>query len=125
MSTLADYRAMIPAHASVPDATVSIWLTLAAKNLSATAFGTVWAEACIFYAASGLDALVQTGQAGALTGGVCDPPVVTKGNSAKADPDNVYWQRFLYLRDTRAAGAPGHIGPSVTGCPASWPFVVS
>ena len=113
MSTsLALYRTLIPAHFAVPDPTVEAWLTLAATRHSAAAFGVNFVPAMIMWTAAHLDPLVQAGQAGALEPG-CDPcasAAPAMPTPGKIDPESAYWLWYLDYRDSRAAGAPQHIG---------------
>lgn len=122
-ASLSLYRLLIPGHAGVPDATVEAWLSMAAQRHSAAAFGAVYSSAMVFYAASGLDPLVQAGQAGALAGNVCAPAAGSTGKQAVSQQDNIYWARYLDLRGSRAAGAPTALGPPAEGWPTvGWPW---
>lgn len=123
MSTLATYRALIPGHAGISDATVSAWLTMAARRHSSAAFGAVYEEAMVFFAASGLDPLVQSGQIGALTGNVCAPATNNTGKVAITQQDSIYWARYVDIRDTRSAAGPTALGPPSEGWPTvGWPW---
>lgn len=48
---LTRYRALVTAHASVPDATVEAWLASAVAELNPTEWGTLYTDAVVWLAA--------------------------------------------------------------------------
>lgn len=109
MSSLATYRAMVPAHNQVPDETITTWLALAAQRHSAAAFGQVYAAAMVAWAAAHIEPQVVAGQVG-MPGAVCAPPPAEMDQKAppKSAP-SMWWTLYLDYRDSRAAGAPTHV----------------
>lgn len=128
MSSLALYRAKVPAHSSVPDANIVSELEDAALQHNAAAFGAVYAIAMVYFAAHNIQldpaSGLSTGAAGggATVGallGVKDGDVsrtyanTTSSSSAGArsgtDADlssTIYGQKYLRLRGSRAATFP-------------------
>ncbi len=60
MSSLSLYRQRIPAHASVPDATVEDWLEQATLAHTASAWGDRYASAMIWWAAHHIERLPKS-----------------------------------------------------------------
>lgn len=131
MSTLAQYRARIPAHAAVSDALVTAVLADAVAAHTATAWGARYGEAMCYWAAhrvectpgSGADGLTRDGQAPTVPEGAArrTGPVAsvrtsdgtterTVSYAALASPDDfqstVYGRHYLTIRSSRAASAP-------------------
>jgi hypothetical protein len=94
----------------VPDATVETWLELAARRHTASAFGDVYGEAMVAWAASRIEPLRIAGQAGELghDGKLCGP--MTRPDGTPLTPPKpeatVYWSWYLDYRDSRVAAAP-------------------
>jgi hypothetical protein len=126
--TLANYRILIPAHASVSNGTVNAWLGIAIRRHSALAWGAVYGEAMLFYAAHFVDRLPSSGGAG--SGGATGPLTsqrdgdlsrsyaapASSGSSSSSDDalaTTEYGRAYLDLRDSRAATGP----MVVTPCP--------
>lgn len=109
------YRSLVPAHAGVPDGTVSEWLAAAARAHSSTAFGAVYADAMVFWAASKIDYGVQTGAIPLLGSGgdICGPlmPVETEAKKPTKPEDSPYWQTYLGYVRSRASTGPMSVGP--------------
>lgn len=110
MSSLALYRALIPAHAMVPDATVTVWLEQAATAHDASKWGAVYGQAMVWWVADGIDPLVTAGLVGATVTG-CNSAVATTAVVATRE-DRPYWDRYQALLRSRAAGAPGVVTPA-------------
>lgn len=120
MSTsLATYRALIPAHSAIADATVEVYLELAAKRHDATRWGVVYAEAMCFWAAHTIERTPGLGGAtsaavGPVTarsaGKVSESYGSLSGNGGSTvDQDlmtTVYGLRYIDIRNTRAASCP-------------------
>lgn len=122
MSSVAIYRSLVPLHASVADATVEVYLELAAKRHNAAAFGDVYPEAMVFYAAHTIERTpgLVTGSGGASQTGELlqqkdDLLQRTFGQAAgamrasQADASlrtTRYGLLYLELRDSRAAVRP-------------------
>lgn len=104
-ASLVLYRQLVPAHVRVPDATVETWLELSTQQHTAAAWGDVYAQAMVWHTAARLDPFVQGGALGA-PGEACAVPKDVAKEVAKANPNNIYWQFYVELRETRAAGAP-------------------
>ena len=120
MTSLELFRALIPAMASIADATVEQYLATASSRLCATAFGTKWAEASVWLAAHIMYRVVpgaggaspgSTGAVSSLKTG--DEAIAfattasTGGTSVDADlAGTAYGAQFLALRDSRAVTAP-------------------
>lgn len=99
------YRALVPAHAAVPDATVEVWLAQAAQAHTATAWGNVYTTAMVWWAAAHIDLQVQAGQF--PTDATCAPvPITDPAKLPKNADETVYWGWYLRLQSTRAAAAP-------------------
>ena len=125
MSSLALYRALVPGHAAVLDATVETWLELAARRHSAAAFGTVYAEAMVWWAAHFVELTPGTG-AGSSSGSTVGQILSQKDGDLSVTYANTtssggsggtgdltttrYGQLYLDLRNSRAAMAPGVVG---------------
>lgn len=130
MSSLALYRALIQGHDPllVVDATVNTWLALAAKRHSATAFGAVFPEAMVFWAAHKIETTPGTGAGGSGSSGATGPVLSKKdgdlaisygaagaGSSVVSGSDadylrTTYGFAYLDLRNSRSAVAPGVVG---------------
>ena len=119
MSTLATYRALVPAHATVQDSTIETWLELAAQAHTAARWGAVYAAAMVMWAAAHIEPLVVAGDAGD-TDDQCDNPlpavmVVQGATPAKvvvpAVVDTLYWGVYLRYRASRAYAKPYHVLP--------------
>jgi hypothetical protein len=97
------YRELVGEHARIPDSTVETYLTLAARRHTATAFGAVFTEAMVWFAA---DAIEKGRASGALD---VDPNLPTRPDPA-APPKPMgptrFWLAYLDIVNTRAAGAP-------------------
>lgn len=126
MSSVALYRTLIPdaEHAALDDAVVSTYLDLAARRHSAAAFGTVYPEAMVYYAAHCIQrtpGLIAGGsgadEVGPVTsqkdGDLSRTYGTTGGGSgatgAVGDGDlglTAYGLRYLELRGSRASSAP-------------------
>lgn len=111
-TSLALYRTLVPGHALVKDATVDVWLELAASRHTAARFGAQYEAAMIWWAAAHLEVQRLAGQVGtASKGGACAPATAdasaSKGPAATvAEP---YWTWYRDIRDSRAAGVPQRI----------------
>lgn len=103
------YRDLVPAHGSVPDATVEVWLELAAGAHTPAALGSRYVEACVYWAAAQLEPLVQGGQFPAGEG--CAPAAPVKPADVQDVESTTWWTRYLRLVETRAAGAPRWVAP--------------
>ena len=124
MTSLELFRALIPAMASIPDATVEVYLEIASCRLCATAFGTKWAEASVWLAAHIMYRVVpgaggtvpgSTGAVSSLKTG--DEAIAfatsasTGGTSVDSDlAGTAYGAQFLASRDSRSATAPTFLG---------------
>lgn len=98
------YRDLIPEHGAgvVSDTMIETYLTLAARRLSASAFGTVFPEAAVYWAA---DAIEQGRMSGAFSADPSCKPLVVEAATSEPPPTR-FRRLFVDLRDTRAAGAP-------------------
>ena len=123
MTSLELYRILIPGHSAVADATIDLWLVLAARAHTASAWGQVYAEAMVFYAAHHVEGLAGSsgtgGSAGAVGAVISQKdgdlsrsyagPVSVSGSSASAEDGLTttrYGQAYLTLRNKRAAAFP-------------------
>ncbi len=77
MSSLALYRTLVPSHSAVTDATVEVWLELAARRHSAPVFGRVYAEAMVWWAAHFVELTPGTG-AGSSSSSTVGPIISQK-----------------------------------------------
>lgn len=113
MSTLADYRRLVPGHARVPDATVSAWLDQAVDGHTYSAWGTAYDLAMVAWAAAHVEPLRVAGQAGEITpdGQLCGP-MLSDGKVVTPPryTETVYWGWYLERRSSRSARAPTHVG---------------
>jgi hypothetical protein len=124
MTSLELFRALVPAMASIADATVEQYLTTASCRLCPTAFGTKWAEASVWLAAHIMYRVVP-GAGGAVpgtTGAVSSlktgdetinfaTTAATGGTGVDSDlAGTAYGAQFLALRDSRSATAPTFLG---------------
>lgn len=104
------YRELVPGHAMVPDARIETQLELAARAHTASAWGDVYGEAMVYWAASRIEPLRIAGQAGELThdGKLCGPMVTPEGQvvTPPAPEDTVFWRFYVDYRNSRAAAAP-------------------
>ena len=123
MTSLALFRALIPAMASIADAVVEQYLETASCRLSAVAFGIKWQEASVWLAAHIMFRVVPgaggvvpgtTGAVSALkTGDESISFSVSAATGTAVDADlagTAYGAQFLALRNTRAASAATFIG---------------
>lgn len=121
-TSLERYRALVPAHAGVPDATVSAWLEAAARAHSASAFGAVFADAMVCWAAAMIDVDVASGAIPLLGSGgdICGPLLPVEGDTKKPTrpEDSPYWQRYLGYVRSRSSTGPMRVGPGR----CSWPY---
>jgi hypothetical protein len=126
MSTLARYRVLVPGHAAVDDSTVETWLEIAARRHLASAFGLMYAEAMIWWAAHRIERtpglVSSSGGAGEVgpvvsqTDGDLSRTYAQPAQSAVGSTDaelgtTRYGQAYLDLRNTRAAGGPTYVLP--------------
>ncbi len=128
MSSLALYRSRVPAHASVPDATVEDWLEQATAAHTASAWGDRYALAMIWWAAHHIERtpglvarMGSASEVGAVTA-QSDSQTKVDGRSSAlsrsyaapggSTPEDIdlrttrYGQLYLSIRHTRAARAP-------------------
>lgn len=110
-TTLDRYRTLVPAHASVPDATISAWLESAYESHYSSAWGAVYEAAMIAWAASRIEPLRLQGVAGEVggPGSVCAPPPTAAGGKPLPPvkpEDTPYWAWYVQYRDSRVATAP-------------------
>lgn len=126
MTSLQLYRALVPAHSSVVDGTVTTYLELAARRHTASAWGVVYPEAMVWFAAHMIErapGLVSGTGGGSDVGNVISQtdgdlsrtyasPAALSGSSSDAWLASTrYGQLYLDLRDTRAASAPTAVAP--------------
>jgi hypothetical protein len=124
---LATYRALIPAHASVSDDTVNVWLGLATRRHTASAWGAVYGEAMCFWAAHFVEKIAGSSGGGG-SGGAVGPlvsqkdgdlsrtyaaPAAISGLSPTDDglATTEYGRAYLDLRNSRSATAPFVVTP--------------
>ena len=103
---------MIPAHAAVSNTLVETQLTLAAQAHTASAWGAVYAQAMVYYAAAAIEPQVAAGVIGQGAGVPCPPPPPPGTEPVKPtvrEPSTVYWERYLQLRSSRIATAPTQV----------------
>ena len=114
MSTLADYRRLVPGHARVPDASVQVWLDQAVDGHTYSAWGTAYDLAMVAWAAAHVEPLRVAGQAGELTpdGALCGPTTAADGApvTPPAIEETVYWGWYLERQRSRAARGPLRVG---------------
>lgn len=114
------FRTLIPAYASVPDATVEAFITQAATRFTASAWGAVYVEAVVYVAAHLIATTPGLGVAvGAAPGQVTGRSVdgVSQSYAAarvadEADEDwasTVYGRRYLQLRRSRPSRLPSFV----------------
>jgi len=129
MTSLELYRALVPGHAAVIDGTVSVHLELAAKRHRASAFGSVYAEAMVYWAAHSIQrtpGLVSGGGGADEVGNITSQSdgdlsrsygaAGGTGTVSGSDADYLttrYGARYLDLRNSRSAVAPGIVA---AGC---------
>lgn len=118
-TSLATYRALVPTHSSIADDTVETYLALGAKRHTATAFGVLYTEAMCFWAAHVIERTPGLGSVDANTSG----PVTSRRAGRQAESyggftfdggslsdqelmTTTYGQRYLDIRNSRAATAP-------------------
>lgn len=100
------YRSLVPAHARVPDDTVETWLTVAARRHTATAWGGVYTEAMVYWAAAQIEPQVRAGILGGTE--TCADPAAPAVDLV--DPRSTpYWTQYIDARDSRAASAPTRV----------------
>lgn len=126
-TSLETYRALVPGHAVVPDATVLAFLEAAAQAHGAGAWGAVYVQAMIWYAAHAIETTPGTGvgndsgdavgpivsqKDGDLSRTYAAPAGMSSGSSADMDLASTrYGQAYLRLRASRAATSPMRVGP--------------
>lgn len=119
-SSLVLFRTLIPAYASVADATVEAFITQATTRLTAAAWGSVYTEAVVYAAAHLIATTPGLGvPTGAAPGQVTSRSVdgISQSYSAarvadEADEDwvsTVYGRRFLQLRRSRPGRLPSFV----------------
>lgn len=125
MSTLAQYRALVPAHDHIPPDVVEAALASAAARHTASEWGAVYGEAMCWFAAHRVERTPKRGkgsadEAGAITSQTDSQSTDTGKSSslsrsyaaprvAPADAELAttrYGLAYLGLRDSRAASAP-------------------
>lgn len=121
MSSEGLYRALVPAHNAVPSETVIAWLAIAGRRLLASAFGNAYPEAAIWWCAHQIELTPGSGAGGdTLSPESPERHKRQRARSARraAPPGSDEWYRstqygcmFLDIRDSRAASAPGLVGP--------------
>lgn len=126
MSTLAQYRAQVPEHATVDDPVVQRWLDLAVRAHDRDAFGTVYDDAMIAWAAHQIyydPGAPEVGETSAASVGPIKSlrtkdqavtyatPSGSGGAGLSPQAQDLrttrYGQLYLQLRNSRAATAPG------------------
>jgi hypothetical protein len=121
------YRTMIPAHAAVDEAVVLQWLALAERRHTASAWGAVYDEAMVSWAAHFIEITPGTG-AGSSSSSPVGPLISQKDGdlsrtyAAPVSPvggaydgsmsRTIYGEAYLDLRNSRAAITPF----TVTAC---------
>lgn len=124
--SLALYRTLVPAHSAVADDTVTTMLELAARRHTASAWGQVYAEGMVFFAAHQVErtpGLVSGSGSASETGTITSqrdgdlsrsyaPPASSGMTSSDAELQTTrYGQRYLDLRGSRAASAATAFAP--------------
>lgn len=122
-STVTLYRTLIPAHAAVPQATVSAFLLQASLQHSAAVWGALFESGMVYYAAHMLEKTPGLGSA--MPGEVAPITGQTDGavsrqyqTPAILDPDarsrwlstTVYGLQYLAIRSGLAEGKPVFVG---------------
>lgn len=116
------YRQLVPAHASVLEATVSVWLGLAVQAHNISAWGAVYQQAMVWWAAHHVETIPGTGAGsddaaavgplvsqrdGDLSRSYAPPAGSVAATGADADLATTrYGQLYLRLRASRAATSP-------------------
>ena len=131
MSSLDLYRALVPAHSAVADATVDLWLGIASRRHTASAWGQLYPEAMVWWVAHQLEQDPGSGvgsssatavgpivsqKDGDLQRSYAAPAVSASGSASAVDSDLAttrYGQRYLDIRDSRAAVQPMMISPGI------------
>jgi hypothetical protein len=121
-TSLEHYRAMVPAHAGVAQATVEVWLEAAARAHTASKLGAVYLDALCMWAAAMIDVDVASGAIPLLGSGgdLCGPLLPVDGEAKKPTKpeDSPYWQRYLAYVRSRSSTGPMRVGPGR----CSWPY---
>lgn len=127
MTSLELYRSLIPGHENVANPTITTWLELAARRHDASAWGAVYAEGMVFWAAHRIERLPGSGACG---GGASEVGPITaqsdgdlsrsygaaggSGASSSAIDAELsttrYGLLYLDLRDTRPGAGPDVVG---------------
>ena len=124
MTSLELFRALIPAMASIDDASVIVYLEVASSRLCATAFGIKWQEASVWLAAHIMYRVVpgaggaSPGSTGAVSSLKTGDESITFATTASTGGTSVdsdlagtaYGAQFLAIRDSRSATAPTFMG---------------
>lgn len=112
------YRTLIPAHASIPDNVVQVHLELAAQAHSPSAWGAVFAQAMVWYAAHSLERLPEhKGDAPGTVTSKKDGDLAISYSAPTPTPDGsdlyltAYGQRYEQLRSSRVAATPFVVRP--------------
>lgn len=118
------YRALVPAHSSVADDTVETYLELATRRHTAGAWGAVYPEAMVWWAAhriqrtpglvSGSGGADEVGQITSQSDGDLSRSYAAQATTGNTGDDELastrYGQAYLDLRRTRAASGPTRVG---------------
>lgn len=120
MTDLELYRLLIPGHAVVLNDTVLAYIAAAKRRHLESAWGAVYQDAMVWYAAHLIETTPGTG-AGSGDAGVVGPvisqkdgdlsrtyaaPASSGGSSSGSLGTTTYGQEYLNLRNSRAATAP-------------------
>lgn len=113
------YRTLVPAHSGVADDTVDTFLELATRRHTVGAWGMVYPEAMVWWAAHQIETLPGSGASGPGASEVGQLTSQTDGDLSRSyaapvvtgnlDDDlrsTWYGRKYLDLRQTRAASAP-------------------
>lgn len=132
-ASLTLYRRYVPAHASVSPETVELWLEEAASALGSGAWGTRFAQACVWWAAHHIERLPKSGAPNISTAeeaGQVSAQSYSQSDGAKSSDlsrsyatassgsaeeqffrTTRYGEFYLALRHSRLARAPFAVGP--------------
>lgn len=124
MSSLALYRELVPGHSAVDDDLVTTMLALAARRHTATAWGDLYPEAMVWFAAHRVERLPGSGASGGSAAEVGTITSQSDGDLSRSYAAPVstgsalddelsstrYGQFYLDLRRTRAASGPTFVG---------------
>lgn len=124
---LAHYREIVIEHASVADAPIQAWLGIAVRRHNAAAFGDVYYDAMVYYAAHGVQLQPGSGAPGAPSSSNAQGPLISQrdgdlsrtyaapasSSSGGGGPGTDAWlllttygQLYLDMRDSRAETSP-------------------